>query len=86
MINGFSSTDSLPSTAMIPLNANSIQSVSIYDIYKLNTLYTLPAMDYIVAALCVIMIMVLLQIMVQKSANYSVPQMIANMKKRFSNK
>lgn len=53
---------------------------AIYDIYLLNTLYTITAMDCIIGILCVISIMAFLQVMVQKSANYSIPKMIANMK------
>ena len=53
---------------------------AIYSIYVLNTLYTITAADCIIGTLCVIFIMLFLQVMVQKSANYSISKMIANMK------
>lgn len=53
---------------------------SIYNIYVLNTLYTITILDYVIGIVFVILVMVLLQVMVQKSANYSISKMIKNMK------
>lgn len=56
--------------------------VSIYCIYQLNQIYTITFIDYLIGIVCVALVMITLQIFVQKSAHYSLSQMIAHMKGR----
>lgn len=53
---------------------------AIYGIYTLNTKYTIVFTDCLIGVLCVVFIMALLQVLIQKAANYSIPKMIRNMK------
>lgn len=59
---------------------------SVYNIYMLSTTYTITFTDCVIGILCVVFIMGLLQVLVQKSANYSVPQMIAHMRSQLLKK
>lgn len=53
---------------------------AIYGIYTLNTKYTIVFTDCLIGVLCVVFIMALLQVLIQKAANYSIPKMLRNMK------
>lgn len=53
---------------------------SIYNLYTLSTIYAITFTDCIIGIICVVFIMGILQVMVQKSANYSISKMIAHMK------
>ena len=59
---------------------------AIYGIYTLITKYTIVFTDCLISVLCVVFIMVLLQVLIQKAVNYSVPKMIRHMKENFFKK
>lgn len=56
---------------------------SVYCIIVLNQNYDLTGRDVAVGIVCMIVILGGLQVLVQKSANHSVPKMIKNMRARF---